>query len=752
MELAHNQVFTIKNSYVNGIFRVIIHAPQEGTLVLVKIQDVEDTPTIKNENNEKSKIKRHKNLLTKLIWVDSQSYKQIFKDDLKFIEIEPEAIYLKCNLSLDSLSLKDKEIFFQRKLAMENFLDLENLRLRILADHSLGGLVKESVHKSEFTRMQIYKLFSELCKRGFSESNLLPRFDLCGAPGIVRPCDNTKTGVSRNKAGRKTAEERIAKTNGIIIPNCQPGMSTDWHNRIIAADSLIPNPKPSLPARATAILNSSFVQKYKLQTGILVPIEPKIGEYPNKSQIKRVLNKNYSDIERAKQKTTDSNFTLNQRGLTGKNWEGVGGPGHTWAIDSSVGDIYLRSFYNRNWVVGRPIVYTIVDVWSTAIMGFYVCFSGPSWESAKIALYSAAMGPNVTAELWGYENSLTLNPLQTLPYSILCDRGEYLSKEARIIGAKLLPSLSYAPPCRGDFKGGVEVMHRIEKDQQFLFIPGAIDARRKEYEFRKFNQNESVMTIRDYVAYLNIIFMKYNFSADRSHRLDAHMKASGVVPTPAGLWSWGHKSGLGCSRILHKDELTTSLLPFSKANITKRGVVWSGGEYLQDPTISQQWACHARNYGAKEISINYFPGSTKKIWTPNEGEKGLLELSLSDYKGSSGQLSIEEIADAHAFYLMKNADTAHDRTLLELKCTQQIQELINKCKRLTEAADLDFDRIKPSITHARQIEGMIQKGDLPLSKSGNNSKDERSQITATQQDHAEMMESILQSMTERNAQ
>ena len=47
---------------------------------------------------------------------------------------------------------------------------------------------------------------------------------------------------------------------------------------------------------------------------------------------------------------------------------------------------------------------------------------------------------------------------------------------------------------------------------------------------------------------------------------------------------------------------------------------------------------------------------------------------------------------------------------------------------------------------------MIQKGDLPLSKSGNNSKDERSQITATQQDHAEMMESILQSMTERNAQ
>lgn len=748
MELAHNHVFMIQNDHANGIFRVIINAPQEGCLVLVKIQEIENTPATQGESEEKTKTKGNKKLLSRLIWVNSQTYKDFYKDDLRLIEIEPEAIILECNVSLDSIDANTKEVFAQRKLAMENFLDLENLKLRILTDKGLGGLVKKSVDKSKFTRMQIYKLFSTLCRLGFSETNLLPRFDFCGAPGISRPCDHKEDGTGRKKAGRKTEAERIAKESGLILPVLQPGMSTDWRLRILAADSRIPQPKPSMPARVTRILNSNFVTTYKLQDGILVPIELKKGEYPNKSQIKRVLKENYSDIERANHKTTANHFVMNQRGLTGKNWEGVGGPGHTWAIDSSIGDIYLRSSCNRAWIIGRPIVYTIVDVWSTAIMGFYVCISGPSWQAAKVALFSAATAPNVIANLWGHEIFQTLDPLPTLPYSILCDRGEYLSKGARIVGAKLIPSLSYAPPFRGDIKGGVEVTHKIAKDEQFQLIPGAIDARRQEYELRKFNPHESVMTIQEYVAFLSTIYTKYNFCADRSHRLDAHMKATGVTPSPSGLWNWGHGVGLGCSRFIHNNELTTYLLPSSKANVTKRGVIWAGGEYLQDSATSQEWACHARNYGAKEISVNYFPGTTKKIWTPNEGGKGLLELNLSDYKGSSGELTIEEIADAHAFYISKNADTAHNRTLLELKYTQHINNLINKSKKLTKDADLNCDGVKPSITEARQFEGMFQNGDLPLEKSVNINQHSNSQITEAQEDHAKMMESILQSITE----
>lgn len=85
----------------------------------------------------------------------------------------------------------------------------------------------------------------------------------------------------------------------------------------------------------------------------------------------------------------------------------------------------------------------------------------------------------------------------------MCDRGEYLSKGASLTAFKLIPSMAYAPPYRPDLKGLVEVLHRIEKDAQFLFIPGAMDYRRAEFDLRKSHPEESAMTVREYVQYLH---------------------------------------------------------------------------------------------------------------------------------------------------------------------------------------------------------------------------------------------------------
>lgn len=50
-------------------------------------------------------------------------------------------------------------------------------------------------------------------------------------------------------------------------------------------------------------------------------------------------------------------------------------------------------------------------------------------------------------------------------------------------------------PYRGDLKGLAEVLHRIEKDAQFLFVPGAMDFRRQELELRRVDPNDSVLTL-----------------------------------------------------------------------------------------------------------------------------------------------------------------------------------------------------------------------------------------------------------------
>ena len=313
---------------------------------------------------------------------------------------------------------------------------------------------------------------------------------------------------------------------------------------------------------------------------------------------------------------------------------------------------------------------------------------------------------------------------------------------------KLIERLSYTPPYRGDFKGGVEVLHRIEKDHQFLFIPGAIDARRKEYELRRSNPFSSVMTLPEYVAYLNVLFYKYNSTANRGDRLDAHMKAAGVDATPAGLWHWGHSIGIGYRKSISNAELITLLLPSGQANITKNGVKWAGGTYQSDASIAQDWACHARNYGAKPININYFPGTLEKIWTPNEGGKGLMDLHKSDYTGSSSDLSLEEILDAHAFSLSKKAQSDHGKTLIELKAMKLIDDLVKKSKALTEDADANFTGKRPSMTDAKAFEKSQFVSSDPNAKTQNSEQTRKDSSTESEQNHSEMMEAILQSMNE----
>jgi transposase InsO family protein len=67
------------------------------------------------------------------------------------------------------------------------------------------------------------------------------------------------------------------------------------------------------------------------------------------------------------------------------------GPGSIYQIDATVADVYLVSQFNRNWIIGRPVVYGVIDVFSRLVTGIYIGLEGPSWIGAMMALANAAM-------------------------------------------------------------------------------------------------------------------------------------------------------------------------------------------------------------------------------------------------------------------------------------------------------------------------------------------------------------------------
>lgn len=698
MDLIHNTAFRILVEPDAGIYRVVLDEIQIGKIAVVRLD-----PPPKPENSKggrkrlettlRPRKKSSAPLVGELIWMDRAELNAL-KDGEEIVPIEFEH-------ENRTLSAADEANYENRKKKMAPFLDFDHFREQVVIHRGIGGLAREVMERG-CSKTFVYSNFSLLCRFGFQETSLRPCRHRCGAPQKPRPCDPG----GREKSGRKTTKQRNAKKFGKILAPEQPGNSSIWRSVILAADKRIPSPKPPMPQRCIQIIESAFVQRFTQLDGKPVPSELKLGEYPNRRQIRRVLEHDIPWLQRLLERTTKGHFNRSLRGLIARNWKGVVGPGHTWAIDSSIGDVYLRSSLNRAWIIGRPVVYLIVDVWSTAIVGFFVCLDGPSWDMAKVALFCAAAPPDLVAELWGYESMLSLYPAPTMCAALMCDRGEYLSKAASITGAKLIPCLSYAPPYRPDLKGLVEVLHRIEKDRQYYFVPGAIDQRREEFELRRFDPNKAVLTVREYAAYLYQIFTEYNLTAPREKRLDAHMHAAGVFPSPAGLWRYGHEMGVGVRRNLSQSELITNLLPSDKARVTRQGVMFGGMQYESKSVDEQGWTTVVRNSGGWDISANYFPGTVSRIWTPNPASSGLLDLHLSDNSTASPELTFDEVIDAFTVGKVNSAQIEHARVTMALKSRKDALAIINRAKELTAEAVLKHSGTMPSITEARHLESM----------------------------------------------
>lgn len=700
MDLMHNHVIRIIDGEDAGTYRVILDEVRLSKTCVVRLDVPEQRPSNRQGRPKAltTRLPRKKAptpMTSALHWMSRETLQRHHDaKNLLLLDIEQESLYWSV------VPEKDLTIYKQRCLIMQNFLIFDTLREHILAYQSISRLVTEAMERTGASSGTVRRLFSLLCRLGFNESSLRPRRDRCGAPGKIRPCDPD----GRKKAGAKTTKQRIARAYGENLPPEQPGMSTDWRHRIMAADRSIPAPKPPMPERCARILASAFVQRYRQIDGELVPIAPSLGSYPNRAQIRRVIEVDTPRIEQLLAQTTKGHFTRNMRGMVGRAWEGVSGPGHTWAIDSTIGDIYLRSSLNRAWVIGRPVVYIIVDVWSTAIVGFFVCLTGPSWEMAKVALYSAASAPTLIADLWGYQPVLSLYPAPTLCHSLLCDRGEYLSQAARFTAVTLIPCQSYAPPYRPDLKGSVEVPHRIMKDRIFTFVPGAIDMRRKELECRRVRMQDSVLSTVEYTHLLYTIFTEYNLTANRENRLDAHMRAAGVFPSPAGLWNWGHEIGIGFRRALPQNLLTSTLLPMAKARVTRHGVMQGGLLYESDVINEQRWTTSARNLNGWDIDTYYFPGSMSRIWTPPLNGNGLLELHLSDQANASPELTAEEVLDAFAYARINKAEQEHIRVMQALRSLEQCTAIKEQAIRKTREALAQYDGPDLTASEARMLE------------------------------------------------
>ena len=460
------------------------------------------------------------------------------------------------------------------------------------------------------SKQHIYDLLRRFWKFGQTKNALLPLYKRSGAPGKKR----LGTSTTDPKLGKPSNKSRKAKEQiGIrITPNIEKkffrGVKKFYDRR---------NKRKSLRKAFQRILETYFNIGHELKDGILVPIIPPSAEIPTFRQFRYWYeNYYYNVVQSIKNRSGERTFNLKNRAILGDATSIAFGPGSVYQIDATIADIYLVSSLNRTKIVGRPVVYVVIDVFSRLIVGVTVLLEGPSWYGAMMALdnvvenkvdYCAKHGITIGTEDWKGN---------ALPEAILADRGEFEGYNVESLINNFRIIVQNTAPYRADWKGIVERHFGIATEKFIKYSPGGVIKERERGD--KDYRLDAIYTLHEFESLIIAHILNYNEAHElRYYRKDEFQIADEVERFPNALWDWGMENRTGHLQTYPRDVIRLNLLPRKEVSVTKQGIHFSHQLYYTCETAEREgWFARARSRGSWKISIAYHKNSTKRIYLP----------------------------------------------------------------------------------------------------------------------------------------
>ncbi|WP_238360530.1 DDE-type integrase/transposase/recombinase [Iningainema tapete] len=378
------------------------------------------------------------NLIERVLWIDS-GYNIAFVFDINALKGFPEPRKVSdlrvaissgqaLKLKQDSWArhLSDEDLTSAEKDYRENAWSIISSLVEKEPDiyyrSSRGSLVKRvveqynsGIRETKLVEKTVYEYLRRFWQRGKNKNALLPDYSNCGGQGKPKGYGEKKRGRPR-----KYADE----------PEIGVGVNvTDSDKKIfrISIAKFYNNPKQNSLRTTYKLMIKEYYSSDILyddsgvKKSILIPTELR----PTFTQFKYWYEVELRDIKKTiTERKGAKRFALGHRAIIGTSKMETIGPGSRYQIDATIADVYLVSKYNRNWIIGRPVIYVIIDVFSRMIVGVYVGLEGPSWTGAMMALANAATDKVQFCQEYGIKMDDTEWPCCHMPDAILGDRGE----------------------------------------------------------------------------------------------------------------------------------------------------------------------------------------------------------------------------------------------------------------------------------------------------------------------------------------
>jgi transposase InsO family protein len=331
---------------------------------------------------------------------------------VRLLESDPYAIKLIQEEDIEPRHRKRRD---HRYSIISEIIELEGVHGYLPKDR--GRIIRRAVSEGVSSRKSIYHLLRLWWKGGQNRNALLPRFDNCGNPGKRR----TGSSSSDKKLGKpsnasKSSGERI----GVRITARDEIKFAKGTRRFYEGRK-----KKSLVKAHRQILFAYYNIGYEKKDGVLVPILPPAAQLPTLDQFRYWYNSVFCDpVRRVKKRRGETRFNLQYRAITGDATSIAFGPGSVYQIDATIADVYLVSHYFGLKIIGRPVIYVVIDVFSRMIVGVAVLMEGPSWYGAMLALDNVLEDKVEYCKRFGITIEECDWPVREFPAVIMADRGE----------------------------------------------------------------------------------------------------------------------------------------------------------------------------------------------------------------------------------------------------------------------------------------------------------------------------------------
>lgn len=365
----------------------------------------------------------------------------------------------------------------------------------------------------------------------------------------------------------------------------------------------------------------------------------------------------------------DAKRTRLSRAIGGDARERIPFPGHTYVIDSTVADVYLVSAFDRGKIIGRPVVYVVIDAYSSLILAIYVTLSGPNSVAARKAFYLALSEKKKLLMYLGLENFEEYFRAGMRPSFLLYDRAELHSKDGRELLESVNVSGSVAAAYRCDWKSLVERTFGVINDKVIHWLPGAVI--KAEMERGKKDQRlDAVLTLHEFWRMMVLYQMEWNLTKSLHGHINPPIYGKALKSMPLNYWDCGTQYLHGSPYIFSQDELVRKVLQPEALRIDPEGIVLNGRRYFAD-WMNKDQRFAASGFGeihyANAISL---PECPEIALCEMEGGTSFQEVFLRKKIRSQYPVTHEDVGDL-------DADRKNQRDINNFE-NQEIKDEVNR--------------------------------------------------------------------------